>query len=221
MTAELWRGHKMMNYRLVYVVGALLALTTAGCLSPLGETSKIHTYQLDLDNWHGEAHAADTGAPVLLVSMPHAEPGFETPRMVYVKRPYELEYYAVNQWADAPARMFMSLLVRVLNQSGVWRDVVSLPSSVAEDYRLDTYGLALQQEFFQQPSRVRLTARMQLVDMKQSSIVGMQTFEVTEMASSEDAYGGVLAANRAVAAMLRQVASWVRECVQRSPECRR
>jgi cholesterol transport system auxiliary component len=199
----------------------LSALTTAGCLSSLGGTQKIHTYQLNLDDWRGEAHTADAGAPVLLVSMPQAEPGFETPRMVYLKRPYELEYYSVNQWADAPARMVMPLLVRVLSQSGVWRDVVSLPSSVPEDYRLDTYGLALQQEFFQHPSRVRLTARMQLVDMKQSSIVGMQVFEVTELATSDNAYGGVLAANRAVATMLGQVASWVRECVQRSPACRR
>ncbi|OQW32692.1 MAG: hypothetical protein A4E19_04845 [Nitrospira sp. SG-bin1] len=210
-----------MTYRLAYVGYALLLMATAGCLSPFGEAPKTHTYQLSLDNRRSDTRAADAGAPVLLVSLPQAEPGFETPRMVYVKRPYELEYYALNQWADAPARMFLPLLVQVLGESGVWRDVVSLPSAVPEDYRLDSYGLTLQQEFFQQPSRVRLTARMQLVDMKQSSIVGMQTFEVAEPASSENAYGGVLAANRAVAVMLDQVAAWVRDCVQRSPGCRR
>lgn len=210
-----------MKSVLVHLVCAMLIATVTGCLSSLSETPTVHTYQLSLDNWHNQTPATDTGGPVLLVSMPQAEPGFETPRMVYVKRPYELEYYAVNQWADTPARMFMPLLVQVLGKSGVWHDVVSLPSSVPEDYRLDSYGLALQQEFFQQPSRVRLTARMQLVDVKQSSIVGMQTFEVAESASTENAYGGVLAANRAVAAMLDQVASWVKDCVQRSPGCHR
>jgi cholesterol transport system auxiliary component len=141
--------------------------------------------------------------------------------MVYVKRPYELEYFAANQWADTPARMFTPLLVQALSQSGAWRDVVLLPSSVTGDLRLDSYGFAVQQEFLQRPSRVRVTSRAQLVDLKQSIIVGMQTFEAIELAPSENAYGGVLAANRAVAALLDQMASWLRECVRHSPECGR
>jgi cholesterol transport system auxiliary component len=211
----------MMNYRLVHVVCGLLALTAAGCLSPRTDSSEIHTYQLGLDGWPREGRSGKLDGPVLLVSQPQAEPGFETPRMVYVKRPYELEYFAANQWADTPARMFTPLLVQALSQSGAWRDVVLLPSSVTGDLRLDSYGFALQQEFLQQPSRVRVTSRAQLVDLKQSTIVGMQTFEAIELAPSENAYGGVLAANRAVAALLDQMASWLRECVRHSPECRR
>jgi cholesterol transport system auxiliary component len=49
----------------------------------------------------------------------------------------------------------------------------------------------------------------------------MQTFEAIELAPSENAYGGVLAANRAVAALLDQMTSWLGECVRHSPECRR
>jgi cholesterol transport system auxiliary component len=208
-----------MKYMFFHVVCAVLVATVSGCLSPFGETPKVHTYQLSLDNLSNGARVTDTDAPVLLVTIPQAEPGFETSRMVYVKRPYELEYYAVNQWADTPARMFMPLLVQMLGKSSVWRDVVSLPSAVPADYRLDSSRLALQQEFFQQPSRVRLTARLQFVDLKQSSIVGMRTFEVTEPASSENAYGGVLAANRAVAGLLDQIVAWLQQCVRRSPEC--
>jgi cholesterol transport system auxiliary component len=211
----------MMNYRLVHVVCGLLALTAAGCLSPRTDSSEIHTYQLGLDGWPREGRSGKLDGPVLLVSQPQAEPGFETPRMVYVKRPYELEYFAANQWTDTPARMFTPLLVQALSQSGAWRDVVLLPSSVTGDLRLDSYGFALQQEFLQQPSRVRVTSRAQLVDLKQSTIVGMQTFEAIELAPSENAYGGVLAANRAVAALLDQMTSWLRECVRHSPECRR
>jgi len=210
-----------MRYWLVHAACALLVMTGTGCPSLRSGSEAVHTYQLSLDGSHNEARPAGGNGPVLLVSTPQAEPGFETPRMVYVKRPYELEYYASNQWADSPARMFTPLLVHVLNRSDVWRDVVLLPSSVPGEYRLDSYGFAMQQEFLQQPSRVRVTARAQLVDLKQSTIVGMQTFEAMEPAPSENAYGGVLAANRAVAALLDQMASWLRECVRHSPECRR
>lgn len=211
----------MMKYRLAHVVCGLLALTAAGCLSPRTDSSGIHTYQLSLDEWPGEARSVKLDGPVLLVSQPQAEPGFETPRMVYVKRPYELEYYAVNQWSDTPVRMFGPLMVQALSQNDTWRAVIPLPSSVRGDYRLDTHGFLLQQEFLQQPSRVRVMVRTQLVDLKESTILSTKAFEVVENATSENPYGGVQAANRAVAGLLAQIGSWLRQCVQHSPECDR
>ncbi|WP_413933312.1 ABC-type transport auxiliary lipoprotein family protein [Nitrospira sp. BLG_1] len=211
----------MISYRIVHASCVVLALVTSGCISVRGGSEAAHTYQLSLEGAQREVHAADGNSPVVQLSPPQAEPGFETPRMVYLKRPYELEYFAANQWADTPANMVAPLLAQSLSQSGIWRDVVLLPSLVPGDYRLDVYGFALQQEFFQQPSRVRVTARAQLVDLKLSMIVGMQRFEAIEPAPSENAYGGVVAANRAVAALLDQITVWLRECVGHSPTCRR
>lgn len=200
---------------------ALLVAIAAGCLAPRTGPSEIHTYQLSLDGWLSEARPAKPDGPVLLVSPPQAEPGFETQRMVYVKRPYELEYYAANQWADTPVRMFAPLMVQALGQSDAWRAVIPLPSSIRGDYRLDTHGFLLQQEFLQQPSRVRIMVRTQLVDLKESTILSTRAFEVVENATSENPYGGVQAANRAVAGLLDQIGSWLRQCVQHSPECSR
>jgi cholesterol transport system auxiliary component len=211
----------MISYRIVRVSCVLLVLVMNGCISFRGGSEAAHTYHLSLDAAQREVQAADGNNPVVQLSPPQAEPGFETPRMVYVKRPYELEYFATNQWADTPAHMVAPLLAQSLSQSGVWRDVVLLPSLVPGDYRLDVYGFALQQEFLQQPSRLRVAAQVQLVDLKQSTIVGMQRFEAIEPAPSENAYGGVVAANRAVAVLLDQITVWLRECVGRSPTCRR
>ena len=211
----------MMKHRLIHAVCVLLVVTAAGCLSPRSESSDVHTYQLSLDGWSSDSRHDASDGPVLLVSPPQAEPGFETQRMVYVKRPYELEFYAVNQWAEAPVRMFTPLMVQVLNQSGVWRAVIPLPSSVRGDYRLDSYGFVLQQEFLQQPSRVRMMIRTQLVDLNASTILSTRTFEAVENATSENPYGGVQAANRAVAGLLNQIGSWLRQCVQHMPECNR
>jgi cholesterol transport system auxiliary component len=141
--------------------------------------------------------------------------------MVYFKRLYELEHYAMNQWADTPARMFAPLLIQALGQTGAWRAVIPLPGSVRGDYRLDSQGFALQQEFLQQPSRVRVMIRTHLIDLKESRVVGTRAFEAVENAPSEDAYGGVLAANRAIATLLDHVAAWLQECVRHSPECDR
>ena len=210
-----------MKYPLVHTAFTLLVMTVTGCLSPRTDSSEIHTYQLSLDGWSSETRPGKLDGPVMLVSQPQAEPGFETQRMVYIKRPYELEYYAVNQWADTPVRMFTPLMVQALNQNDAWRAVIPLPSSIRGDYRLDMHGFLLQQEFLQQPSRVRVVVRMQLVDLKESTILSTRIFEVVENATSENPYGGVQAANRAVAGLLDQIGSWLRQCVQHSPECRR
>lgn len=210
-----------MKYAFIHAACALSLMTLAGCLSPRGSSEEVHTYQLSLDGWSSEARSEKTlEGPVLLVSETQAEPGFETQRMVYLKRPYELEYYAVNQWAETPVRMVTPLMVQVLNRSGVWRAVIPSAHSIQGDYRLDTYGFLIQQEFQQQPSRVRVMVRAQLVDLNASTILGTRAFEVVENAASDNPYGGVRGANRAVASLLEQIASWLRECTQHSSECR-
>jgi cholesterol transport system auxiliary component len=203
------------------VACVLLVLTAAGCLSSRSESQPAHTYRLSLDPERTQARPADINGPILMVSQPLAEPGFETPRMVYVKRLYELEHYALNQWADTPARMFASLMVQALGRTGSWRAVVPVPGSIRGDFRLDSYGFSLQQEFMQDPSRVRVTVRAQLIEMKESRLVGTRAFEAVEKAQSDDAYGGVVAANRAIATLLDDLASWLRECTRHSPECSR
>lgn len=201
---------------------ATLMVTMAACLGPRTESLPTHTFHLSLDGTEREEpRLPDVGAPVLLVSPPQADPGFETPRMVYVKRPYELEYYAVNQWADSPARMIGPLMVHALGRTASWRAVIPLPSSIRGDYRLDSHGLTLQQEFLDKPSLVRATLRAQLVDVKDSKVVGSKTFEVVEPAPSEDAYGGVLAANLATAALLNRLALWLQDCIQHQQACGR
>lgn len=199
----------------------VLLLMAGGCLSPRGEAPPLHTYQLSLDAASGENRPADATGAVLLVGQPQPHPGFESPRMVYLTRPYELEFYAANQWADTPARLFAPLLVQALSQTGTWRAVIAMPSSVRGDYRLDSSGLVLQQEFVRRPSLVRMSLRGQLIDLKESRVVGTKMFEVEEPASTEDAYGGVLAANRATATMLSQITSWIQSCVRHAPECNR
>ncbi len=195
----------------------LLSCLLAACVLPRSTESRVHTYLLTLDeaDWNSGARTAQPAVHgVLLVGLPQAEAGFDQPRMAYLQRPYEVNYYASNQWADAPARMLVPLLVRSLEGTGFWRAVVPMPAAVKGDYRLDTSGLVLQQEFFQRPSRTRVLLRAQLVEMKDQRVMGTRSFEVLEPAPSDDAYGGVLAANRAAAKLLQAMEGWITSCIQ-------
>ena len=56
------------------------------------------------------------------------------------------------------------------------------------------------------PSRVAFTLRATLVDDKTRRVLAVRQFDATEPAPGEDAYGGVVAANRAVQKVLEDLA---------------
>jgi cholesterol transport system auxiliary component len=105
--------------------------------------------------------------------------------------------------------MFAVLLPQTMERTGLWHAVVQAPSAVKADYRLDCDNLVLEQQFFSRPSRLRVAMRALLIDHKRQNVLGTRNFEIFEAAPSEDAYGGVLAANRAATQLLEQLAEWV------------
>jgi len=202
-----------MNFaiRLLGIVSlTLLSMTTACSLGPT-ETTAPRTYFLDPEiSWKNPRGFSDRlAASVLLITQPKAQAGFDTARMAYLLRPYEINYYAFNQWTDTPARMVQQLLVAQLDKTGLWRAVLQTSAPVPAQYRLDCDTLILEQQFFAKPSRVRLALRAQLIEPKKQSVLASRYFELLEPAPSEDAYGGVLAANQAAAKLLAQIADWL------------
>lgn len=150
---------------------------------------------------------------VLAVSVPRALPGFDTPQMAYVQQPYELDYFAASRWADTPARMLEPIIAQAMLQTQSFRAVVQPSGAIPADIRLDVELVRLQQDFTTRPSRVRLTLRAQLTDVRGRRLLAAQQFDEYENAASEDAYGGVTAANRLVQRVLVKLAGF---CVNAS-----
>jgi len=145
---------------------------------------------------------------VLEVSGPRAWPGFDTPEMAYVQRPYELDHFAASRWVDTPSRMLAPLLVQVLQQTESFKAVMQSPSVVASDVRLDVELVRLQQDFQTRPSRIELTLRVQIIDSRGRRVLASRLLEETENAPSDDAYGGVIAANAALQRVLEHLADF-------------
>lgn len=205
-----------LAHRMLFLSGCLAAV--AGCSFPAPERHPVpHSYILSAESLNAASSASNSSSnpsslsrrPILLVSPPRAQAGFDTPRMVYLLRPHEISYYADNQWVDTPERMLAPILAQAMEKSDLWKSVVQLPSMVRADYRLDADDLSLEQEFLSRPSRVRLAVKLQLVELKGRNIIASRDFEIREQAPSDDPYGGVIAANRAVEKMLQQTTEWL------------
>jgi cholesterol transport system auxiliary component len=152
---------------------------------------------------------------VISVGLPQSAPGFDRADMLYARAPHTLEAYTQSIWADTPARMLLPLLVRRLEAGGAFAAVLAASATpIAGELRLDSELLRLQQEFpapeanAEPVSQVRLALRVQLLDMARRAVLATRVFEIVESAPSDDAAGGVEAANRAVSRLLDQVAEF-------------
>ena len=185
---------------------AALATSLAGCalLRPAPAPPRLFVLEGTFD----AAPVSDAaGRPSLLVPAPTARAGYDSPRIAYVTKAYELQFFAQSEWVDTPARMLAPLLVEALESTGRFQTVPG-SSGVSASLRLDTEIVALQQEFATSPSRTRVALRAQLVDVVGRRIVATRELEAVEVASSDDPYGGVVAANVAVMRVLRELAEW-------------
>lgn len=192
---------------------AILALAVlGGCsvLPPAPPPDNIYLLESKATSLPAPAHpvASAKRGLVLAVSMPRARAGFGTSQMIWVRQAHGLETYSRNRWADTPARMLAPLLVQALERSGAFHAVVPSPSGVAASLRLDTELIRLQQDFTVKPSEVRFTLGAQLIDTATQRVIATAEFDETEKCESEDAYGGVRAANRALERLLVRVAAF-------------
>jgi cholesterol transport system auxiliary component len=147
--------------------------------------------------------------PSVIINPPHAAAGFETAKLIYLRQKHQLEYYSQSEWVAPPARMLSPLIVERLMRTGSFRAVVLTPSAVQADLRLNTEIIRLQHEFFDAtgPSKVRFTLRAYIMDEKTRKVLANREFEALVNSPSENAAGGVLAANLATQLVMDDLAA--------------
>lgn len=202
----------------ICAIGLLFTLA-AGC-SALRPTAVEQPAFYSLDNVRSEtraitpataAAALPLAEPTLIVNPPRAAPGFSSQRIVYVREAHQLEYYAHSEWVDSPARMIAPLIVTAIGNSGSFRAAVLTPSAANADLRLDTEIVRLQHDLSSKPSGVRFSLRATIVDNTTRKVLARSEFDETIASTSEDPYGGVIAANRAVQVVLEQLVEFCTE----------
>lgn len=204
-------------------MAAGLALMTLYACSALQPTATPRSVFYSLDNARRAASVpassaapgpVTAAAPTLIIHPARAAAGFDSQRIIYVREPHKLEYFAHSEWVDPPALMLGPLLVAAVESSGAFRAVVLTPGAATGELRLNTEIIRLQHEFQTQPSRVRFTLRAYLVDDKTRRVLAWREFDEYAAAASEDPYGGVVAANRVVQSVLGKLSAFSAEAAR-------
>lgn len=210
--------------RLVTASFLLILASACASLRPEDAPQTPSFYSLDDARLTASSGPADVrravadAAPTLIVSVPRAVAGFDSKRLIYVRQSHTREYFSHSEWIDTPARMLSPLIVTTLERTQMFRSVVRSPGSASGELRLDTEIVLLQHEFDVMPSRVRFILRAGLIDDATRQPIATREFESVVIASSDDPYGGVLAANQAVQNVLKKMADF---CVTAAESGRR
>ncbi len=194
---------------------AIASLLLAGCSALKPEASPPPPAFSSLDAPGSSAAPApraqrNTGHTVV-VQAPHAAAGYDSQKIIYLRQPHKLEYFAHSEWVDPPARMLAPMIVAALEASGAFRAVVSAPGSASGDLRLETEVLLLQHDFTSSPSQVRFALRAYLAEEGTRRVVATRDFEAAQPSPGEDPYGGVQAANTAARVVLQKLAEFCAE----------
>jgi cholesterol transport system auxiliary component len=188
---------------------ALCAPMLAGCtlLSPARIESEKHALSKlpQVPRHSGQAKARTA---VLLVSIPTSDPAFDTTQMAYSVRPYQIAYFARNEWLDTPPRMLWPLLVRTLRDTGGFAAVAMPPYTGRFDYALQTRILELEQDFGTEPATLQLRLHVELSDAA-GRVIATRDIEVRERMRERTPEAGVVAANDAVANALLQLTAFL------------
>jgi cholesterol transport system auxiliary component len=186
-------------------LAALAALLPAGCAllpAPPPEPARAVLNQAP----EQIPHRRSSGL-ILVVSPLEASPAYDTTRMAYSTRPFEIGYFRDHEWAEPPARMIGSLLVRTLRETGFFRAVPTTPA-VRPAWRLEADLLQLLQDHTVTPPVLRLRLHVRLSDAS-GQLAGERDMHVEQPMAQPTPYAGIVAANAAAAAAVQEAVRFV------------
>jgi cholesterol transport system auxiliary component len=146
----------------------------------------------------------------LLVETPIAPAAIDTARIVVVRRPMAVDYFADVAWVDRAPQMVQTLLVESFESSRRITAIGREGLALRADYILRTELREFQAEYDAGSdlpfANVRMIAR--LVRMPEREIVAIESFQFRQQAASTAFPSLIEAFDTALGAVLRRLVDW-------------
>jgi cholesterol transport system auxiliary component len=202
--------HLYNTTQAIVIFVSFFFLTGCSLFSPV-KTDTTHTYALNSVGYSSIRHTNDSIN--LLVAPTDASMIYNTKRMVYTTYPHQIAYFAKNFWAVPPAKMLHPLIIRSLQDTHYFHAVSSAPTLGNYQFVLKTQLMELKQEFSNCGTWMHVTLRAQIVGLTDGRVIATKEFSVKQCAPQPTPYGGVVAANKAVARLLTQLTNFCLKAV--------
>lgn len=125
--------------------------------------------------------------------------------MTYSRSANIIESYTKSEWAEPPVNLIKVALANALIASGAYKDVLMEPTTISSPYKVDATLQSMQQVFQGNQNSIELSLMVRLVNTATHQVVFSKVYRATEVASSQNAEGGVEAYNRALSLLLPSI----------------
>jgi len=196
-----------MNLARRHALLIALAAALPGCsLAPVD----VEPRRAILQPQPADIPTAPTIAATLLVMPTRGAAAYDTTQMAYSLAAHELAYYARNEWADTPAHMLNSLIVRTAEATHRFRAVAVAPHAGRVEYTLATELIELRQDYTVDPPVARLALRAELRDA-QGRTFASRSFDAASPMAERSPQSGAAAASAAASRVLGDIARFLVE----------
>ena len=188
---------------------ALCAILLAACtlLSPV----QIATKKEVLSNIPLDLPVEKTRSATLLVLAPETRPSYDTTQMAYTTQAYQIAYFSEHEWAETPSQMVLPLIVATMRNTHYFREVLPVPHFGRHTFVLRTEILELKQDFTSEPAVLYFAMRFNLSRETTHQVIATKEVSMRIPMREKNPHAGVVAANEAMAKILRELARFVVE----------
>ncbi|EHP44111.1 hypothetical protein OR16_03972 [Cupriavidus basilensis OR16] len=193
--------------RAIFVTLCVILCSGCALISPVNnDTKKYVLNKIPIDLPVELTHSA-----TLLVLAPETDPTYATTQMAYTRQAYQIAYFSHNEWAETPSQMIQPLIVETLQKTHYFSEIFASPYFGSHTYALRTEILEFNQDFSSNPAILRLTMRFHLSREVAAQVIATKELSVQQPLRDLTPYAGVVAANEAMASILRELAKFTIE----------
>lgn len=144
----------------------------------------------------------------LMVLRPDTSPAYNTTRMAFTTKPFQISYYSASHWAETPSDMFLPLIADTMQKTHHYRAIIMPPFTGQYSYALRTTINELRIDYTRPQAMLNLTMQAQILSGVTGNLIATQEFKVSVPLACRTPYSAVIAANRAAALALSQLSAW-------------
>lgn len=118
--------------------------------------------------------------------------------------------YQNSEWSNNMRKILQGIFIEVLDESKLFKVVLSNTSSVKEEYRLESMIFAFHHRVRGEESHAVVSIQFNLINTETGRLVKSKRFNYKEATPTTDAKGYVNATNVAVSKLSKDLVAWLR-----------
>jgi cholesterol transport system auxiliary component len=191
--------------RIKALVFTFILLGLLGCT----KEPALKVYSLDVSSV-GVVQSSNYKSKSIKVTYPQGMKNKISQKMYFSYSSIDRGMYQNSEWSNNMSKLLQGTFIEVLDESRLFKAVLSDTSTAREDYRLESNIFAFEHKVRGAQSHAIVSIQFNLISVETGRMVKSKRFNYAEATPTTDAKGYVAATNTALSRLSRDLVTWLR-----------